>query len=167
MSYVLCLMSYVLCLMSYVLCLMSYVLCLMSYVLCLMSYVLCLMSYVLCLMSYVLCLMSYVLCLMSYVLCLMSYVLCLMSYVLCLMSYVANVAGGLEIPLLLTFSASRENVFETMKQFMETLYDYNFTGKVMNEDSEECEIDLAIEDINDGEILEDKKGAENVAIIID
>ena len=76
-------------------------------------------------------------------------------------------AGGLEIPLLLTFSASRENIFETMKQFVETLYDYNFTGKVMNEDSEECEIDLAIEDSNDGETLEDKKGAKNVAIIID
>ena len=54
-----------------------------------------------------------------------------------------------------------------MKQFVETLYDYNFPGKVMNEDSEECEIDLAIEDSNDGETLEDKKGAKNVAIIID
>ena len=43
-------------------------------------------------------------------------------------------------------------------QFMETLYDYNFTGKVMNQDNEEWEIDLAIEDNNDGETLEDKKG---------
>ena len=37
----------------------------------------------------------------------------------------------------------------------------------MNENSEECEIDLAIEDSNYGETWEDKKGAENVAIIID
>ena len=38
-------------------------------------------------------------------------------------------AGGLEVPLLLTFSVKNEQIFEEMKEFVTTLYDYEYTGR--------------------------------------
>ena len=43
-------------------------------------------------------------------------------------------AGGLEIPLLLTFSCSKAINFGKMKTFVQTLYDYNFNGTVIEEE---------------------------------
>ena len=48
-------------------------------------------------------------------------------------------SGGLEIPLLLKFSCSQQKTFEKMKTFIQTLYDYNFTGTVKEEDSSDEE----------------------------
>ena len=45
--------------------------------------------------------------------------------------------GGLEVPLLLTFSVNNEQTFEQMKEFVTTLYDYEYTG--MKEDESEDE----------------------------
>ena len=36
-------------------------------------------------------------------------------------------AGRLEVPLLLTFSVKNEQIFEQMKEFVTTLYDYKYT----------------------------------------
>ena len=44
-------------------------------------------------------------------------------------------AGGLEIPLLLTFSCSKAINFGKMKTFVQTLYDYNFNGAVIEEEN--------------------------------
>ena len=38
-------------------------------------------------------------------------------------------AGGLEVPLLLTFSVKRERIFELMKNFVNDLYKYDYTGR--------------------------------------
>ena len=46
-------------------------------------------------------------------------------------------AGGLEVPLLLTFSVKNEQIFEQMKELVTTLYDYEYTG--MKEDESEDE----------------------------
>ena len=46
-------------------------------------------------------------------------------------------AGGLEVLLLLTFSVKNEQIFEQMKEFVTTLYDYEYTG--MKEDESEDE----------------------------
>ena len=46
-------------------------------------------------------------------------------------------AGGLEVPLLLTFSVKNEQIFEQMKEFVTTLYDYEYKG--MNEDESKDE----------------------------
>ena len=35
--------------------------------------------------------------------------------------------GGLEVPLLLTFSIKSERIFKWIKTFVNGLYDYNFT----------------------------------------
>ena len=47
--------------------------------------------------------------------------------------------SGLEIPLLLKFSCSQQKPFEKMKTFIQTLYDYNFTGTAKEEDSSDEE----------------------------
>ena len=46
-------------------------------------------------------------------------------------------AGGLEVPLLRTFSVKDEQIFEQIKEFVTTLYDYEYTG--MKEDESEDE----------------------------
>ena len=57
-------------------------------------------------------------------------------------------AGGLEVPLLLTFSVKNEQIFEQMKEFVTTLYDYEYTG--MKEDESKDE------DSDDGNVIEIK-----------
>ena len=37
-------------------------------------------------------------------------------------------AGGLEVPLLITFSVKSERIFELMKSFVSDLYEYDYTG---------------------------------------
>ena len=60
-------------------------------------------------------------------------------------------AGGLDVPLLLTFSVKNEQIFVLIKEFVTTLYDYEYTG--MKEDkSEDEDSENVIEVIlNDGE----------------
>ena len=53
-------------------------------------------------------------------------------------------AGGLEIPLLLTFSCSKAISFEKMKTFVQTLYDYKFTGTVVIEEENSDDEDEVI-----------------------
>ena len=53
-------------------------------------------------------------------------------------------AGGLEIPLLLTFSCSKTISFEKMKTFVQTLYDYKFTGTVIEEENSDNEDEIII-----------------------
>ena len=45
--------------------------------------------------------------------------------------------GRLEVPLLLAFSVKNEQIFDQMKEFVTTLYDYEYTG--MKEDEREDE----------------------------
>ena len=40
----------------------------------------------------------------------------------------AILAGGFEVPLVLTFSVKSEEKFKLMKNFVSNLYDYNYTG---------------------------------------
>ena len=40
----------------------------------------------------------------------------------------AILAGGFEVPLVLTFSVKSEGKFKLMKNFVNNLYDYNYTG---------------------------------------
>ena len=56
--------------------------------------------------------------------------------------------GGLEVPLMLTFSCSDEWILKTLKDFVETFYTYDFTRLVANINSDEnndFEIDLDVE----------------------
>ena len=53
-------------------------------------------------------------------------------------------AGGLEIPLLLTFSCSKAINFEKMKTFVQTLYDYKFTGTVIEEENSDDEDEIIV-----------------------
>ena len=53
-------------------------------------------------------------------------------------------AGGLEIPLLLTFSCSKAINFGKMKTFVQTLYDYNFNGTVIEEESSDEEDEIIV-----------------------
>ena len=53
-------------------------------------------------------------------------------------------AGGLDIPLLLTFSCSRAINFEKMKTFVQTLYDYKFTGTVIEEENSDDEDEIIV-----------------------
>ena len=50
-------------------------------------------------------------------------------------------SGGLEIPLMLKFSCSKV----LMKKFVQNLYDYNFTGTVTEEESDDDEVELLVE----------------------
>ena len=38
-------------------------------------------------------------------------------------------AGGLEVPLLLTFFIKSERIFELMKSFVNNLYEYDYSGE--------------------------------------
>ena len=56
-------------------------------------------------------------------------------------------SGGLEVPLLLTFSCPEEWVQNKMKHFINNLYTYDFTGIIHNynnSDESETEIDLKL-----------------------
>ena len=59
-------------------------------------------------------------------------------------------AGGLEVPLLLTFSVKSERIFELMKSFVNDLYEYDYTGEqAKNEESsgdEEIDIQITVEE---------------------
>ena len=54
-------------------------------------------------------------------------------------------AGGLEVPLLLTFSVIEDRNFSLMKDFVKNLYDYNYTGEHKSKDDEESDDDDEIE----------------------
>ena len=45
--------------------------------------------------------------------------------------------GGLEVPLLLTFSVKSERIFELMKSFFNDLYEYNYAGQQAKNNKEE------------------------------
>ena len=62
-------------------------------------------------------------------------------------------AGGLEVPLLLTFSVKNEQIFEQMKEFVTTLYDYEYTGMKEDESEDEDSDDEKVIEVklNDGE----------------
>ena len=62
--------------------------------------------------------------------------------------------GGLEVPLLLLFSVKNEQIFEQIKEFVTTLYDYEYTG--MKEDESEDE-DIVDENVI-GIKLNDREG---------
>ena len=53
-------------------------------------------------------------------------------------------AGGLEIPLLLTFSCSKATNFGKRKTFVQTLYDYNFNGTVIEEENSDDENEIIV-----------------------
>ena len=46
-------------------------------------------------------------------------------------------AGGLEVPLLLTFTVKHDRIFELMKEFVRNLYDYDYTGERPDENNEQ------------------------------
>ena len=62
-------------------------------------------------------------------------------------------AGGLEIPLLLTFSCSKAINFEKMKTFVQTLYDYKFTGTVIEEENSDDEDEIIVINENDSQTV--------------
>ena len=57
-------------------------------------------------------------------------------------------AGGLEVPLLLTFSVKSERIFKLMKGFVNDFYDYDYTGERAENNEEESsdneEIDIKL-----------------------
>ena len=54
--------------------------------------------------------------------------------------------GGLEVPLLLTFSCSEKWVRNEMKDFISDFYTYDFTGVIQNNDSsDESDIEIDLE----------------------
>ena len=53
-------------------------------------------------------------------------------------------AGGLEIPLLLTFSCSEVTNVGKIKTFVQTLYDYNFNGTVIEEENSDDEDEIIV-----------------------
>ena len=62
-------------------------------------------------------------------------------------------AGGLEIPLLLTFSCSKAINFEKMKTFVQTLYDYKFTGTVIEEENCDDEDEIIVINESDSQTV--------------
>ena len=62
-------------------------------------------------------------------------------------------AGGLEIPLLLTFSCSKAINFEKMKTFVQTLYDYKFTGTVIEEENSDDEDEIIVINESDSQTV--------------
>ena len=57
-------------------------------------------------------------------------------------------AGGLEAPLLLTFSVKSERILRKMRSFVNDLYDYEYTGEQAENNEEESgcneEIDVKL-----------------------
>ena len=62
-------------------------------------------------------------------------------------------AGGLENPLLLTSSSSKAINFEKMKTFVQTLYDYNFTGTVIEEENSDDEDEIIVINESDSQTV--------------
>ena len=62
-------------------------------------------------------------------------------------------AGGLEIPLLLTFSCSKAINFEKMKTFVQTLYDYKFTGTVIDKENSDDEDGIIVINESDSQTV--------------
>ena len=62
-------------------------------------------------------------------------------------------AGGLEIPLLLTFSCSKAINFEKIKTFVQTLYDYKFTGTVIEEENSDDEDEIIVINESDSQTV--------------
>ena len=62
-------------------------------------------------------------------------------------------AGGLEIPLLLTFSCSKAINFGKMKTFVQTLYDYNFNGTVIEEENSDDEDEIIVINESDSQTV--------------
>ena len=62
-------------------------------------------------------------------------------------------AGGLEIPLLLTFSCSKAINFEKMKKFVQTLYNYKFTGTVIEEENSDDEEEIIVINESDSQTV--------------
>ena len=62
-------------------------------------------------------------------------------------------ADRLEVLLLLTFSVKNEQIFEQMKEFVTTLYDYEYTGMKEDESEDEDSDDENVIKVklNDGE----------------
>ena len=58
--------------------------------------------------------------------------------------------GGLEIPLLQTFSCSKAIDFGKMKTFVQTFYDYNFNGTVIEEENSDDEDEIIL--INESDL---------------
>ena len=62
-------------------------------------------------------------------------------------------AGGLEIPLLLMFSCSKAIKFEKMKTFVQTLYDYKFTGTAIEEENSDDEDEIIVINESDSQTV--------------
>ena len=54
-------------------------------------------------------------------------------------------SGGLEIPLLLKFLCPEQKTFEKMKNFVDSLYDYDYSGVNDEESSDEEETAIVTE----------------------
>ena len=62
-------------------------------------------------------------------------------------------AGGLEFPLLLTFSCSKVINFEKKKTFVQTLYDYKFTGTFIEEENSDDEDEITVINESDSQTV--------------
>ena len=56
-------------------------------------------------------------------------------------------SGGLEVPLLLKFESKDQWVTNTMKEFVENFYSFDFVGDLVVNDEDEEEINFKILDI--------------------
>ena len=54
-------------------------------------------------------------------------------------------SGGMEIPFLLKFSCPEQKTFEKVKSFVDSLYDYDYSGVNKKETSDKEEAAIAIE----------------------
>ena len=54
-------------------------------------------------------------------------------------------SGGMEIPLLLKFSCPEQKTFEKVKSFVDSLYDYDYSGVNNKESSDKEEAAIVIE----------------------
>lgn len=76
-------------------------------------------------------------------------------------------SGGLKVPLMPLFSCSDEFIINTLKDFVETFYSYDFTGLVADISSDkesDFEIDLSVEEptkelVNDSVVVSDVHNA--------
>ena len=71
-------------------------------------------------------------------------------------------AGGLEVPLLLTFSVKSERITKLMKRFVNDLYDYDYTGEQAENNEEESGDDEEIDIKLTGEEKATNENNENV-----
>ena len=71
-------------------------------------------------------------------------------------------AGGLEVPLLLTFSVKSGRITQLMKRFVNDLYDYDYTGEQAENNEEESGEDEEIDIKSTGEENTTNENNENV-----